>query len=227
MPLKLTQRKLIVVEGLSDKAFLEAFLPQRGLDHFDVFAPWEMGNRLEGKDAIPNLLDAIQTQRTFWSLPVEKVVVLVDSDEDPAAAFAQTQAALRKIAPALDNAKQALDWPIPAAPDTPASTAGMPDVVIRLMPDSQHSGAFETLCWEAGISANPNHAACIQAFADCVDTSAWLPQKQSKFLLRALVSASAPKNPDLPTTKLWEKMPNLVPVNSTVFDSLAAFLAAI
>lgn len=222
MAIKITCEKLILVEGSSDKALFENLLSIREIQGFNVFSPWDMGTKLEGEDSIKHLLDALPVHREFDS--VKKILIVIDSDNDPAEKFTKFQNLLSET---KDFSGRIGRYPIPVNPDIFASSENSPSIAITTLPCNNATGAMETLCLQAAFEKSSDTAHCIEAFSYCAGTHEWSPQKLAKFKLRALISTMHTKNPDLPTTYLWECAPHIVPLNSTVFDALAKFLKEI
>lgn len=223
-PIQITKSKLLIVEGHSDRIMIGSLLSKRIIPDIDVLCPASMGGMLEGEDAIIQLLDAVAGSRGFSRL--ERLVLLVDSDDNPQEKFQKMQAVLRATTP-LKIGGSLIRYPVPEALGTFANETSTPSVAISLLPSDGQVGAMESLCWQAGSAARQDISACISEFGDCIGIGQWLPQKQDKFKLRCLISSACSVNPDLPTTKLWEKVPDLVPLDSPVFDPLAAFLQSI
>jgi hypothetical protein len=221
MALTFNCEKLIVVEGGSDKALFKGLLANRDITGFDVICPWDMEQGLEGEDAIRQLLDALPVNRNFVKL--KKILIVVDSDDDPVAKFGKFVSVLNNTRPFSGNCR----YPVPNAPNELASVAGSPQVAIMLLPSSTSCGAMETLCWDAAIPNHKSIQACIEAFASCVGADKWAPQKLAKFKLRSLISTQYQSNPDLPTTKLWDKAPDIVRLDSAAFTPLSDYLASL
>ena len=219
MAITLSCEKLIVVEGGSDKALFNGLLNNRNIIGFDVLCPWDMEKGLEGEDAIRHLLDAIVISRNFEKL--QKILIVIDSDDNPDDKFKKFQAVLSKTKPFSDGNR----YPIPNNPNEFSPAGGGLQVAIQLLPTPQATGAMETLCWNAAIAHCQSVQSCIDEFANCVGAHNWSPQKLAKFKLRSLISTQHQSNPDLPTTYLWEQAPTIVPLESNIFDPLAEFLA--
>jgi uncharacterized protein DUF3226 len=218
----LNASKLILVEGSSDKAFFQALLKNRGINDFEVNSPWDMGNNEEGEDAIKILLDLLPVHPNFEN--VKKIIIVVDSDNDPIEKFRKFQAIIQNTNVFSGKSEK---YPVPTSLKNFASANNCPDVAVVLLPDSNTNGAMETLCLQAAIPNYPKISTCIDNFVNCINANEWSPQKNSKLKLRTLISSQYPKNPDLPTTRLWEVAPDIVPLNSPIFDNLANFLAGI
>ncbi len=199
-----------------------ALLSKRDITGFDVCCPMDHDGKLGGEDAIRELLDGISFDKNFGRL--EHLILMIDADDDPVAKFSKMQSVLQKTQPISNSG---LRYPVPTAVDTFVSVAGAPSVAITLLPGGGRAGAMESLCWQAGVTDHQELVKCINEFGNCVGISGWLPQKQDKFKLRCLITGANQTNPDLPTTQLWNEVPELVPVDSAVFDALASFLKSI
>lgn len=219
MPIKITCKKLILVEGSSDKAFFEKLLENRNIEGFNVFSPWDMGTKLEGEDSIKHLLDTLPIQRGFDA--IERILVVVDSDTDPVEKFNKFKKLLSETKVLSGRTGR---YPEPITPNIFESSGNGLSVAIMTLPCSSSTGAMETLCLQAAMPQFPAAANCIDAFVTCAGADLWSPQKLAKFRLRSLISTQHDKNPDLPTTYLWDCAPNIVPLSSAAFDVLADFL---
>jgi len=94
-----------------------------------------------------------------------------------------------------------------------------------MIPTAGAAGALETLCLEAAARANPATMACVEQFAECSNISNWTRSKQDKMKLRALIAALHKTNPDLSLASLWDKNPDLIPLNDAAFTPIADVLA--
>jgi hypothetical protein len=222
VPIRLKENKLLIVEGKSDRAMITALLSKHDIAGIDVFSPFDHNGTLGGEDAIRQLLDGIAADRNFGRL--ERLVLLVDADEDPGGKLTKMQNILRSTQPVTSAG---LRYPVPTALDTFVGATGVPSIAVSLLPGGGQLGAMESLCWQAGSAPNNRLIECITAFGDCVGIADWSPQKRDKFKLRCLITSACAVNPDLPTTNLWTEVPELVPLDSPVFDPLVAFIRAI
>ena len=188
MPIKINSSKLILVEGLSDKEFFKGLLTNRSINGFEVYAPWDMGKKEEGEDAIKILLNLLPLDPNFEK--VKKILIVVDSDNSPTDKFAKFQKIIRDTDAFSGRTEK---YPVPTNLSAFASAVNCPEVAIMLLPNDTTNGAMETLCLQAALPKLPDIATCIDAFVTCIDADNWSPQKNSKLRLRALISSQHSK----------------------------------
>lgn len=210
---KLTNTKLIIVEGRSDEALFKNLLLTRGLTGFDVWCPENGG----GEDNIIHVLNGVIADPNFPRL--EKILIVVDSDENGIDKLSKFQQIIRNCN-TIDGDNR---YPVPTALCEFASNPNVPSIAIKVLP-TQDNGAMESLCWEAGLEGKVDLVNCIDAFVECCNFQDWTPQKIAKLKLRLLISAQFSQNPDLPTTRLWDVAPEIVPLQASVFDDIVQYL---
>ncbi|MBF0425461.1 MAG: hypothetical protein HQL66_06555 [Magnetococcales bacterium] len=223
--LELKETKLVIVEGRSDQCLIQHLMDHHEISGIQVLCPGDLNEQFGGVEAIVKLLGALKLNREFHQ--VQGILLLIDADEKPGDQFT-------KIRSLLQNAPGG--WPVPDKLGQPARKEGIPAVTVHLLPDNETPGAMETLLWNAAVKVADRQklVECIETFEQCIHAyhgeqrhdEKWLPQKRDKLKFRCLISAVNPKNPDLPTTRLWEgeETRALVPLDSPVFDSLVNVL---
>jgi hypothetical protein len=201
--------RLILCEGAHDRAFLEALHQDRELPGAQITCP-SNHNLPPGKDGFGGFLTAIQGWTSFPRL--KELVIVADSDDNPAKAFQDVVAEIGKAAA----------YPLPTVPHT--KIPGPPSVAVIMIPWHNKPGALETLCFEAAARAFPAQAACVDQLASCTGADQWPTQKLAKMRLRALVATTFRKRPDVSLGYIWTQAPNLVPISDVVFDGVADVL---
>ncbi len=219
MAITLNGTKLLLVEGSSDKAFFDNLLKERNVQGFDVFCPKNADKTLGGEDAIKHLLKALPLSKDFYK--IEKIIIVTDADCDSSQKFNKFQQLLNntdKISGTNDK------YPVPTAPYEFATSASNLSVAVMTLPLYESTGAMESICLAAAMPIFPVEMECINNFVSCISAHQWSPQKLAKLKLRSLISTQYKKNPDLPTTYLWIEAPEIVPLESEVFDPLIEYL---
>lgn len=222
MPIDIHNKKLLIVEGASDKKFFINLMKNRNIQGFDVFCPWDMGKKHEGEDSIIHLLNALPMNRNFFK--VEKIIIVIDADNNSDEKFNKFKSIVTKTKEFSGTNEK---YPVPNAPNLLAPSPKGLSVAILTLPYSESEGAMETLCFRAAITKFPEVKNCINIFANCAGVEEWSPQKRDKFKLRSFISMKCQKNPDLPTTYLWDDNPDIVPLDADVFNSLADYLRVV
>ncbi|SFF12905.1 DUF3226 domain-containing protein [Nitrosomonas sp. Nm166] len=222
MPIHVSNKKLLIVEGKSDKAFFRNLLQKRNIQGFDIFYPGDSDSNLEGEDAIKQFLDALPIIRNFNV--IEKIIIVVDADNDSNKKFEKFK---RILTETKEHPTGNERYPVPNCLNSLSTSKNGLSVAIVTLPYDESTGAMETLCWRAAMSKFSEFEDCINTFVDCAGVKSWSPQKRDKFKLRSYISIKCEKNPDIPVTNLWKHNPNIVPLESEVFNPLVNYLEKI
>ncbi|NSW55236.1 MAG: hypothetical protein HPY44_04440 [Armatimonadetes bacterium] len=159
------ERRILIVEGTHEQAFIEALLKVRQDDTDSPIDVLPLGGKtklaltLEGLGEDPSFLDLYKAQDS----PPARLGILRDADNDPEAAF-------QSVCQALQNAR----FPYPGKPGefvegefVLTETMLLPvRVGVYIMPGAGKQGALEDLCWQA-VKTTPQ-AACAEQFLDCL-----------------------------------------------------------
>lgn len=204
------QPNQIVCEGKADETFLSRLVDSAGLNA-NVSCPKLDPDGAQGISAIRRRLSALQS--TFGSLA--RVIVVVDSDNDPAAAFAAAQGEFR-AANEINPNKQ---YPIPDAVNI--LTNGEPRTAIIQIPTHDIQGCLDTLLLASfeGHCGN-TMCACVDAFSACLNAPSRGITNASKLRLRSLVASIVPRNPGISLSYLLEARNCPIPMNHPSFDDL-------
>lgn len=212
---ELTKPFLILVEGPSDAEFLRRLIIFRLIpDVFDVRCPADASVSGSGNTRFKEALNGLNLDPGIEDL--QGIIIVIDNDEDEAAAFSNVQQQLR------DASRR---FQIPSVPVT--KTQGSPFIMILPIPWVGELGNLETLCLVAAEAVAPEHAQCADTFQSCTGISSWPRSKRSKVKLRSIIAASYRKNPEIGLGFLWKKRPDIVPLMHPCFDRVAQLLISV
>lgn len=199
----------LVCEGKADEVFFSRLLRASG-KNVDVRCPKKDDpNGGLGKDAIHKTLNGLQAQFD----KITRVVVLVDSDDDPTKAFTDACGELTKA-----NAKNvAKPYPVPANVNTVATLAGSPDTAILVIPIGAQ-GCLDTLLLPSFEQQFPDDINCVDDFCDCMADAQRGPTKDSTLRLRTLIASAYPRKPGISLANLLEEGHCPISLAHTSFD---------
>jgi hypothetical protein len=216
----------LLCEGKGDKDFFTRFLEFHGFKSVVV----EHANN--GKDDIGKTLMGKYADSKMPLENFKNIIIVIDSDDDPSESFQAVVAQLERVN--LDRSTgfsvASGEFPISIPEDswTKVLTAGsQPSVCVLSIPDRSRSGALETLCYDAIKNNGGNITDCVEAFSHCCGADAWAEQKKSKLKLRAFLSATHQRDPDIGFSRVFQVSPNLIDFNHEVFMPLKSFLTTI
>jgi hypothetical protein len=208
-------RYQLICEGKADEVFFARLLRRIG-KNVQVSCPRKEIEGL-GKAAIRHRLVGLQSE--FDN--IDRLVLAVDSDDDPTQAFADGCTEFAQ-ANAANPAKQ---YPIPPAANTIAALAGSPATAIVLVPAVGTRGCLDTLLLPsfeqqyAGVSVN-----CVDDFCTCIRDARRGETRDSKVRLRALIAASQARNPGISLSLLLEEKNCPVDLGHASFDPIRGVL---
>jgi len=193
------QSHLLLVEGIDDAFFFEAFLKQLNLYDVEI---WPIGCGRNFKTRLGLLKKLSGFER------VKSIGVIRDADEDPAAAFASVSQALR------ENGLSAPDSYGCRSTETPITC-------IMILPDGINSqGMLESLCLRA-IKDDPAMP-CMNKYFDCLHGLGIFQRKVDEDKAKVHAYLASREKPD---KRLGESaMASYWPFVSEVFDNVKRFL---
>jgi hypothetical protein len=206
---------IVACEGFGDVCLVEKLLQSIQVENCRVGCPSRTGVGGDGKDFLNKYLAAIALAANINSPNlVRGLLVVVDADLDPDAAFISACEALRFA-----------EYPAPDAPYISNDADGF-KVAVYLVPGQNETGTLEHLLLRAAFDSAPKSKPCVDSFLQCIGKS---PNDNSnvaaKMKMSALVAASFPKNPWATPGPLLQSGDNdLIPVDSPHFKHLANFL---
>ncbi len=189
-PKAIDQTRVLVGEGVEEVLFFTALLGHLGISGVQV-------EHCNGKAGLGSYLKTLKTRTGFAS--VQKVAIVRDADEDPAAAAANVESFIAR--------------------------AGFPEGVIvskLILPGASTTGALEHLCLRT-IAGQPI-ATCIEEYLACATDATGIKHtsttNQAKSRVQVWLAAQEP--PDLRLGIAAGK--GMLDWSSPAFDELKAFL---
>lgn len=162
--IRITERRILVVEGREEEMFFGALMIHLGLDGIQILG-------IGGKNQLPRNLKALMLSPGFAH--VASIGIARDADAD--AAFQSVHAALRSAG-----------LPAPASPLVP--TGSSPAVTVMILPGDGKPGALEDLCLRA-VSGN-SAAHCVDGYFDCLaDAGLPTPRNMSKARIQVYLAS--------------------------------------
>jgi len=143
-PLKISQRKLLLVEGKEDERFFAALIEHLCLVQIQVIP-------FGGKPKLGPFLRALVMDSSFDA--VESIGIVRDSDTSPDSAF-------QSVSTALAQCK------LPAPSTTLEAVGDKPHVAVMILPDMDSSGSLEDICLRS-VAGDPAMR-CVDGFFDCL-----------------------------------------------------------
>jgi hypothetical protein len=198
-PRSIEQSHLLLVEGIEDAFFFEAFLKQLKLNEIEI---WPIGSGRVFKERLKILRKLSGFER------IKSIGVIRDADDNPVAAF--------------DSVRQALIENDLPAPDRYGSrSTKTPITSIMILPDGLSSqGMLESLCLRA-IKAEPAMS-CTDRYFDCLRGLGINQREVDKDKARIYVYLASKHEPD---KRLGESaLAGYWSFNNEVFDKVNRFL---
>ena len=156
-PHRITEEKLLMVEGKDEKNFFQTFLDKKGIKEVQVIP-------VGGKDNFSNNLPEIVKLPEFESL--KSLAIIRDADKSAESAF-------KSLCSALD--KNSL--PTPRQIGEFVANASL-KVGVFIIPDGKSSGMLESLCFSIVKPEGKNIIECVNSFMECIKE---LPQKGQQY----------------------------------------------
>lgn len=205
----------LVCEGKADEVFFA-----RLLKNVDVGCPKkEDPNGGLGKTAIHKRLIALQTK--FGT--ITRVVVAVDSDDNPAQAFTDAADQFNKA----NTANPAKPYPVPVTANTIATLVGSPDTAVVLVPGVGLRGCLDSLLLPSFEQKYPGKPLnCTDSFCTCLQDPQRGYTKDARLRLRALIAATQ-KNPGASLANLLEEGHCPIDLGHASFNAIRAVLVAL
>lgn len=206
---------LLLCEGPEDVCFFRAVLDEHadippfnirhsGKDRWDTGGNMRFGERLS----------ALRVNRSFREL-IKKILIVTDSDADPAAAYQKVRAQVGAAGYAIpSNVRETAD--------------GDPSVCIMTVPFDRR-GNLECILAPATRQAKPQITACVDKFVECVTAlDHWEEEQQCKLWLRAMMAARWRHDPGINIAPLFRSAATtrIIPPEDQAFNELANFIKA-
>lgn len=206
LPTPLTADLLIVGEGSGDASFIDYLCQVRHIQGFQI-------EDARGESKFPTYLNALKDRSGYER--VKGILIVGDSDDSPDANFT-------KIRNYLKDAK----LPQPNSPLTLAKRDGLTVCVMLLPYDNNGAirGCLDTLLLRYIETEKPEFKECINKFRACIDGSERSNNQEDKFKLRCFIAALYAEDPNLAITFAVSPSKNLIDLNHSTFNEIAAFL---
>ncbi len=194
---RITERRLLIVEGKDDELFFSAFVDHlgiTGLQTLGVGGKTQLGRNL--KSPPPGFSGLIS------------LGIIRDANSDARGAF-------RSVCDALKSAGLAA----PPAVGEPAGTN--PRVNVLILPDGRNPGTLEDVCLRS-VRSDPV-LPCLNQFFHCIENTTALPKQLSKARVHAFLSSR--DTPDLRLGEAAQK--GYWPLDDSAFNVIRDFLATL
>ena len=147
---------------------------------------------------------------------VRRLLIIGDNDTKPTARWQNARDAL---------ANEGLPVPDRHA-DIADGTQHTPSTGIFMVPSADTDGALETLLVQAILQEHAGLDECLRQLDACpaTDCDGWDAVKRAKMQFQTAVAIECRDDPSAGAAHVWSKTHNPVPVASSAFDELAAFL---
>lgn len=198
-PGSIEERHLLIVEGIDDALFFEAFVRHMNLSALEI---WPIG----GKANLKRNLGVLRKLSGFAG--VISLGIVRDADDNPSGAFESVCQALRES-----------ELPVPQSPGL--RSAEIPVTRVMILPDSQSPGNLESLCLRA-IADDPA-LICVDGYFECLCDLGILSREKDKARAHAYLASR-----ERPDRRLGESaLANYWPLDHLAFDDLKQFLLSV
>jgi hypothetical protein len=206
VPETITSPYYLVCEGKADEVFFNRLLRANGKT-VAVKCPEKETDGAPGKDAIFRRLKGLESE--FDKLT--RVVLALDSDDDPAKAFLDGCNQLRKAG----------RYPIPMAVNQLESLEGAPSTAIVLVPSESQKGCLDTLLL-AGFKKKYSGSivTCVDTFHTCIGADRLDTNQSSKAFLRSIITATQNRNPGVSLSYLLTEKSCPISITDSMFDDI-------
>lgn len=171
-PIEKIHPRLVVCEGNSDKAVIDALLRTHGIGGIQV-------EYAGGRDKFSTFLRAARVKHFKW------VLLIADCDDNPNESFSyvRTQLTTAKYKPPA-NRRQKIE-----------PTARDPGVEVLMLPWDTDKGCLESVCLPALEELYPDEYKCLETYCTCTGTDGWGVTKRDEMKVHCLISCTQKKNP--------------------------------
>jgi hypothetical protein len=212
---------LIIGEGVADVAFLDALLTHRGIrDRCHLGFP---DGPKKGKDGFGDYLLGLRIKLERSTSRVQKVLIITDSDDDPAAAFESVCEHVNAANAALTIERH---YPVPET--VRLLSPGTPSLAVATLPFDEQ-GCLETLLVAAADDGSHALHDCFEAYWPCVRFDRNRKSVESKQKLTTIIAASNINNPSCSLGVIWsgeQRRWNPMSINHVAFQFFGDFLVA-
>ncbi len=209
----ITSPNQLICEGKADEVFFSRLLVSMG-KNVQVACPKKDRDGAEGVSAIYRRLQGFHP---YFNM-IEKVVLAIDSDDDPQNVFLE----------GCKQFKKARKYPIPITVCAFAELAGAPKTAILAVPAEGKKGSLDTLLLRSFEDKYRRKLlSCVRKFATCIEASKRGETREAKVRLRGLIAASQTKNPGMSLAFLLEEKNCPISFTHKSFDQIKGSLDAL
>lgn len=217
---ELARPNLIVGEGIADVSFLDALL-----SHFGIRDRCHLGypdGERKGRDGFSEYFLGLGVKLERAASRVQRILVLIDSDDDPGAAFEHVR---QHIGEANDALAEPRRYGVPIV-IRQFSDERTPSIGVATLPFDE-PGCLETLLLRAADDGTHPLHKCFEAYWRCIAVEDKRVNVRSKKKLTTIIAASNDKNPSCTLGAIWSKEQragNPMRIEHPAFRGLVDFL---
>jgi len=213
IPASLPEPYLVVCEGKSDASFLKHLLRERGRAGFDFAYPGQAEGGY-GKDSLYTVFNALEVLEPAVS-QLQAIVVVVDSDRNPATALASARNQL---------ARTQVPYGVPEDFHVAARTPDKPPVIISAIPAINEPGNLETLLLRSIAPHWNDIDICLEDYYNCSPAGTWNDlNKQSKMKMQCVIAAMCADDPCCSVAYIWKYATFTGLLRQRCFDHIVDF----
>jgi hypothetical protein len=202
----------LICEGKADEVFFSRLL-RAGHKDVEVRCPRKDDpNGGLGKTSIRRRLIGLQSKFEI----VTRVILVVDSDDDPTKAFGDACTEFEEA----NEANPKKQYPIPKQAAVVALSNDGPSTAIVLIPDTEEKGCLDSPLPSFEEKYSEDLLKCAQTFCDCIKASTRGQAREAKVRLRSLIAASHHRNPGISLSLLLEEKNCPISLAHASFDSI-------
>lgn len=221
-PLRLTHSKLVICEGVEERALLRQMIKEGRCPDVDISCIGTPGNG-GGINGLREHLVSLVAVTGFTG--IRDVAIFADHDNFPAMLqFIPKQIVLANADASVRGRYSAPQQEYQKASDSAVS------ITLIMAPGPAEAGCLETLLLKVVAKHHTAKLACVDSLIQCAGIGtgqgAWSKSKIDKARVRALIATVLKKNPALTLSWLWDEDPSIIPVSDTEFDHLSTALTS-
>ena len=210
-------KRLILCEGYEDAAFFKRLIAVRGLPPAIVI---EAGGNTVFRKALNDF--KVSKTRVFNSL--EKILVVADNDEDPAASFANVRTQIEQMFGNGTAPNAPLQKKVTRSPTLQI------EISVLMVPWTGEKGHLEKMCVEAARESNRQIGNHVDTFLDLIHAANWANEsRHGKAWLRTNLAARSDRDPFVALGDVFNdpRYQPLIPVDHPSFNPIADTLRAL
>lgn len=213
----ITLPNLLICEGPDDVSFFQALLSaHHNLPHFSVRDTSHIKGQGAGNSRFSNALIGLRVDEESFRT-VERILIVADNDEDPAASFRNVQKQINTAFGDKSAPSNVLEW----AQVTPNIR-----LKVLMIPRANEQGNLETLCKPVAEAADLTAAAHIDALANAARVDHWPNlMRRNEMWLRCNIAIRCKTNPFVFLGNVFREHKLLIPLGGNQFRHITDVLA--